>query len=152
MATPIRANTVPCYETERIQLNQCLTLEVNFVSPIPMIASFQVRDIIIHRIVYAPFDRVLFTSVPFDRVLFTSMHRSVDTKRNVCHTPSMKTAISLSKRIKQKESTEKRVRKFVVRFGRVPKLGGICHFPQLMNGVNHPTTILPWVFQSMILG
>ena len=59
------------------------------------------------QIMYAPFDRVLFTSVPFDRVLFTSVHRSVDTKRNVCHTPSMKTAISHSKVIKQKKITER---------------------------------------------
>jgi len=47
-------------------------------------------------------------------------HRSVDMmKRNICHTPSMKTAISHSKLIKMKEFTEKRVLNGVVRFGRV---------------------------------
>jgi hypothetical protein len=95
-------------------------LEGDFVGPLPMIASFHVCNIIIHSIMDAPFGGVLFTSVPVNQVIFTSMHRSVDMKRKICQSPSMKTAISHSKLIKQKEFTEKRFLKGVVTFVPVP--------------------------------
>ena len=56
----------------------------------------------------------IFTSVPVDQVIFTSVHCSKDMKRKYCHTPSIKTAISHSKLIKQTELTEKRWKDFLM--------------------------------------